>query len=112
MRMVVQRVARASVTVNNTVVAEIGRGLCVLVGITADDDASAVEYMVRKILSTRLWPNAGPDAEGKAWTRSVVQEDLQILCVSQFTLYVPYTARWFITTTCSLAVGASLLVLA
>ena len=84
MRLVLQRVASGKVVVGGVTVGEIkGRGLLVLVGIADADDDKAAEWAVRKILGTRLWE----DAAGKAWARSVQQEGLEVLLVSQFTLH-------------------------
>ena len=97
MRLVLQRVTSASVTVEGQVVGAIGRGVCVLVGITDTDTSSDVEFAARKILNTRLWPSSlrttapsqqsKPDAPVKQWDAAVV--DIQgggVLLVSQFTL--------------------------
>ncbi|XP_055714644.1 D-aminoacyl-tRNA deacylase [Phlebotomus papatasi] len=83
MKAIVQRVTSASVTVDQEVISAIGRGLCVLVGICKDDTAKDVEYIVRKLLNIRLFE----DTSGKRWSKSVLDEQLEILCVSQFTLY-------------------------
>ena len=87
MRLVLQRVTNARVEVEGKTVGEIGRGLLVLGGICDSDDSddgkAAIEWAVRKILGTRLWE----DAAGKAWARSVQQEGLEVLLVSQFTLH-------------------------
>ncbi|XP_053708987.1 D-aminoacyl-tRNA deacylase 1 isoform X1 [Synchiropus splendidus] len=82
MRAVIQRVSRASVTVGGEQVSSIGPGLCVLLGISADDTQKDAEYMVRKILNLRLFE----DEEGRAWSRSVMDRHYEVLCVSQFTL--------------------------
>uniref|UniRef100_A0A0K0CZ22 D-aminoacyl-tRNA deacylase n=1 Tax=Angiostrongylus cantonensis TaxID=6313 RepID=A0A0K0CZ22_ANGCA len=82
MRAIIQRVARASVKVGEEVVGSIGRGVCVLVGISRDDTDDDIEYIVRKILNVRLF-----ESENKRWERSVKDEGLEVLCVSQFTLY-------------------------
>ncbi|KXN72342.1 D-tyrosyl-tRNA deacylase-like protein [Conidiobolus coronatus NRRL 28638] len=84
MRVVIQKVKRASVTVDSNIVGKINRGLCVLVGITHDDTEKDIDYMVKKILNTRVFE----DSEGKHWTKSVKDLDLEVLSVSQFTLYV------------------------
>ena len=55
----------------------------VLCGITHDDNFLDVDNLVPKLLKTRLWENA----EGQAWSTNVVENDYQILLVSQFTLY-------------------------
>ncbi|KAH7697480.1 D-tyrosyl-tRNA(Tyr) deacylase [Aphelenchoides avenae] len=84
MRVVIQRVAAANVTVGQELVSSIGRGVCVLVGISRDDNAEDVEYIVRKILNLRLFSN--PETS-KAWDKSVKDLNLEVLCVSQFTLH-------------------------
>ncbi|XP_076360451.1 D-aminoacyl-tRNA deacylase [Tachypleus tridentatus] len=83
MKAVVQRVMKASVLVNDEVVSSIGKGLCVLIGISRDDTPKDMEYMVRKVLNLRLFD----DANGKRWNHSVKDKGFEILCVSQFTLY-------------------------
>ena len=83
MKAVIQRVSRASVTVDGEVISSIGRGLCVLVGIHRDDTEEQMEFVVRKILNLRVFD----DENGKRWNKSVKDLDLEILCVSQFTLY-------------------------
>lgn len=83
MRAVVQRVIKASVSVDGEVVSSIGRGLCVLIGVCKDDTQKDIEWMVRKILKLRVFE----DSSGKRWTKSVTDYDYEILCVSQFTLY-------------------------
>ncbi|CAI5492311.1 unnamed protein product, partial [Closterium sp. Naga37s-1] len=70
--------------VEGRVVAEIGAGLCVLVGVMAGDGEQDCDYMCRKILNLRLWPN---EKTGKAWDQSVSQRGYEVLLVSQFTLY-------------------------
>uniref|UniRef100_W8BB04 D-aminoacyl-tRNA deacylase n=1 Tax=Ceratitis capitata TaxID=7213 RepID=W8BB04_CERCA len=83
MKAIVQRVTAAKVTVGDELISSIGRGLCVLVGITHSDTEKDVEYLVRKLLALRLFE----DTAGKRWQKSVKDEQLEILCVSQFTLY-------------------------
>ncbi|XP_038125902.1 D-aminoacyl-tRNA deacylase 1 [Cyprinodon tularosa] len=82
MRAIIQRVTKARVTVGEEEVSSIGRGICVLLGISVDDTQRDAEYMVRKILNLRLFE----DENGRAWAKSVVERDLEVLCVSQFTL--------------------------
>ena len=55
----------------------------VLCGITHDDNVLDIENLVPKLLKTRLWE----DSKGKGWATNVVENDYQILFVSQFTLY-------------------------
>ncbi|XP_076033448.1 D-aminoacyl-tRNA deacylase [Oratosquilla oratoria] len=83
MRAVIQRVQKASVCVNGETVSTIGRGLCVLIGIHKNDSRDDMEYMVRKILNIRLFE----DTSGKRWNLSVKDLGLEVLCISQFTLY-------------------------
>ncbi len=81
MRACVQRVARASVTVDNVIVGEIGHGLLVLLGVGHADDEQDVKFMSDKISQLRIFE----DDEGKM-NRSLVQTGGAMLCVSQFTL--------------------------
>ncbi|KAM7360201.1 D-aminoacyl-tRNA deacylase [Cochliomyia hominivorax] len=83
MKAIVQRVTVAKVTVGEELISSIGRGLCILVGITHTDTEKDVEYLSRKLLSLRLFE----DQSGKRWQKSVQDEKFEILCVSQFTLY-------------------------
>ncbi|XP_036375246.1 D-aminoacyl-tRNA deacylase 1 isoform X2 [Megalops cyprinoides] len=82
MKAIIQRVSKASVTVGEEQVSAIGRGLCVLLGISVEDTQKDIDYMVRKILNMRLFE----DENGRAWSRSVMDRELEVLCVSQFTL--------------------------
>lgn len=82
MRAVVQRVTRASVTVNNEVIGEIGNGLVVLLGIARDDTKVEAAYLVEKIAALRIFG----DETGKM-NRSVQDVRGGLLIVSQFTLY-------------------------
>ena len=82
MRAVVQRVRRASVTVDGRVVGAIGPGLLVLLGIGRGDTDGDVAYVAGKIHGLRLFP----DAEGRM-NRSVAEAGGAVLVVSQFTLF-------------------------
>ncbi|CAD5226959.1 unnamed protein product [Bursaphelenchus xylophilus] len=88
MRFIIQRATRASVSVINEsvseLISEIGKGICVLVGIAEGDTDVDIEYGVRKLMNLRLFDN--PES-GKRWDKSVKDLDLEILCVSQFTLH-------------------------
>ena len=80
MRALVQRVSRASVAVDGEVVAAIGSGVLVLLGIAHDDGEDAADRLAGKVRTLRIFP----DAEGR------MNEPLgerEALCVSQFTLY-------------------------
>jgi D-tyrosyl-tRNA(Tyr) deacylase len=82
MRAVVQRVTEASVTVDDETVGRIGRGLCVLLGVTHDDDESIARKMADKIWGLRIME----DDDG-VMNRSVAETTGEVLVVSQFTLY-------------------------
>src|SRR5262245_46157075 len=82
MRAVVQRVKRASVTVDERVVGEIGGGLLVLLGVSKSDRESDADYLIDKVIGLRIFE----DDQGKM-NRSVAEVSGAILMVSQFTLY-------------------------
>jgi len=82
MRIVLQRVSRAAVTVDGEVTGDIGRGYLIFIGIGAGDDKAKAERMADKIKKLRLFA----DADGKT---NLSIEDVHggVLVVSQFTLY-------------------------
>ncbi len=82
MRVVLQRVSRASVSVEGRVVGEIGRGFLVLAGFTPSDGDEQLQWMADKIAGLRLFP----DDEGKM-NRGIGDVGGAVLLVSQFTLY-------------------------
>ena len=82
MRVVLQRVSHARVTVEEKVIGQIQRGFLLLVGVTHDDAIEDMEYLVRKIVQMRIFE----DEEGKL-NRSIQDVGGEILSVSQFTLY-------------------------
>lgn len=82
MRIVLQRVKEAFVTVEGTEVARIGRGLLLLVGIGRGDTEAELSFWAHKIPHLRVFP----DREGK-FNLSLRDVGGEILCVSQFTLY-------------------------
>ncbi|CAI9599821.1 unnamed protein product, partial [Staurois parvus] len=69
-------------TVGEEQVSTIGRGICVLLGISVEDTQKDIDYMVRKILNLRIFS----DDSGKHWSKSVMDKQYEVLCVSQFTL--------------------------
>lgn len=82
MRALIQRVSRASVSVNNEIVGAIDQGLMVLLGIAHDDSMNDIDWLVGKIANMRIFS----DEEGKM-NLSVQDVKGQILVVSQFTLH-------------------------
>ena len=82
MRVVLQRVSQASVTVDGSITGEIGVGLLLLVAFRATDEDETLRWMARKILDLRVFT----DDEGKM-NRSLREVDGGLLVVSQFTLY-------------------------
>jgi D-tyrosyl-tRNA(Tyr) deacylase len=81
LRVVVQRVTSATVTVDDRVTGEIARGLLVLLGVEQNDGPADVQYMATKIRDLRIFP----DAAGKM-NLSVLDRQGAVLVVSQFTL--------------------------
>jgi len=82
MRAVIQRVLKASVTIEATTVAEIGPGLLILLGIEHRDGQDDIAWLSRKVANLRILA----DSEGKM-NQSIVDTGGQILLVSQFTLH-------------------------
>lgn len=82
MKAVVQRVAKASVTVNGQVVGEIGQGLLLLVGIGHEDAEADLAWMADKLTGLRIFED-----DGGKMNLSVLDVGGEILSVSQFTLY-------------------------
>jgi D-tyrosyl-tRNA(Tyr) deacylase len=81
MRLLIQRVKRASVEIEGTIKGAIGKGLLVLVGVTHEDTEEDLEYLAQKLVKIRLFD----DAEG-VMNLDVQQVAGEILVVSQFTL--------------------------
>ena len=82
MRAVVQRVSKASVTVEGQIVGAIGRGLMILLGVTHSDGDEQARWLANKVAGLRIFE----DAEGKM-NRSLLDVGGGALVVSQFTLY-------------------------
>lgn len=81
MRALIQRVTRASVTIDGERVAEIGKGLLVFVGVATEDTEADVDYLVKKTSQLRIF-----DDENGVMNLDVRQVDGEVLVVSQFTL--------------------------
>ena len=69
--------------VDGALVSSIGRGLLILVGIAPEDGPADVDWLARKVLSTRLWPSA----DGRPWALAAPDAGADLLFVSQFTLH-------------------------
>lgn len=82
MRVVIQRAAYASVTIDGALKSKIGKGLFILVGFEAADTTEDVAWITRKVLGLRIF-----DDENGVMNRSVMDIDGEILIVSQFTLH-------------------------
>ncbi len=82
MRVVIQRVTNASVTINKKKVANINTGLLVLLGIVEGDDKNDIDWLVNKILNLRIFPD-----DNGIMNRSILQIEGEAIVVSQFTLH-------------------------
>ena len=82
MRVVLQRVSEASVTIDGKVHNQIGRGMMILVGVEHDDLEEDANWLVEKIAKMRIYP----DSDG-VMNRSIVEAGGEFLVISQFTLH-------------------------
>ena len=82
MRVLLQRVTKASVTIENRIIGQIGPGLVILLGVKQNDTLAAAEYLAHKIVNLRVFQ----DENGK-FNRSALEVGAELLVVSQFTLY-------------------------
>ena len=82
MKILLQRVKKASCTVNNEIIGKIGQGLLLFVGFTDGDTESVIEQMVKKCVELRIFS----DENGKM-NKSLIDINGNILSISQFTLY-------------------------
>jgi len=83
MRAVIQRVRHASVSVNEQLISSIESGLCILLGVHSSDTIQDIQYITNKIINLKLFSSG----DGK-WSTSIMDSpSLQILLISQFTLY-------------------------
>lgn len=85
MRTVIQRVQKASVSVEGKTVSSIGNGLLLLLGIEAADTEEDAQWLCRKVLGLRIF-----DDEAGVMNRSIMDIDGEIIVVSQFTLFASY----------------------
>jgi len=82
MKLVIQRVTNASVTVDNNMVGKIQKGFLVLLGVGPEDTENEVDFLVQKLIKLRIFE----DEKGKM-NLSIKDVDGELLVVSQFTLY-------------------------
>lgn len=82
MRVVIQRVSKASVTINNNRVSAINTGLVILLGITSEDSLEDVDWLCQKIIKMRIFGD-----DNGLMNLSVKDIDADIILVSQFTLF-------------------------
>lgn len=85
MRIVIQRVKRASVTIENTMKSEISAGMLILLGICEEDNETDVDWLVKKVLGLRIF-----DDENGVMNLSIMDVNGEALVVSQFTLFASY----------------------
>jgi D-tyrosyl-tRNA(Tyr) deacylase len=87
MRVLVQRVSRASVTVGDEITGAIDRGLLLLVGVTHGDTAEEADFLAAKTANLRIFEDAAGNMNRSALDLAAAGEEVGILVVSQFTLY-------------------------
>ena len=82
MRVLVQRSGKASVSVDDKVIGKIDEGLVLLVGFTEGDSLEQIEYLAKKVVNLRIFPD-----ENDVMNKSILDFGGSILSISQFTLY-------------------------
>ena len=82
MKAVIQRVTKASVTIDNSLVSQIDKGILLFIGIETSDDSSDIEWLSKKIVNLRIFAD-----ENDVMNKSVLDQNGDILVVSQFTLH-------------------------
>ncbi len=85
MRIVIQRVTQASVTIDEKVKASIGKGYLILLGIEERDGQEDIDWLVKKVINLRVF-----DDENGVMNRSIMDADGEFLVISQFTLFASY----------------------
>lgn len=85
MRIVIQRVTQASVTIDEKVKASIGKGYLILLGIEERDGQEDINWLVKKIINLRVF-----DDENGVMNRSIMDAGGEFLVISQFTLFASY----------------------
>lgn len=82
MRVVIQRVSEASVTVNKQVIGSINQGLLLFLGVEDDDDEKDADYLIKKCMNIRLFND-----ENQVMNLSAIDTQSEFLVISQFTLF-------------------------
>ena len=82
MRVLVQRSGKSSVTIDNKINGKINSGLVLLVGFTEGDGKEQIEYLAKKVVNLRIFPD-----ENDVMNKSILEYGGDILSISQFTLY-------------------------
>ena len=85
MRIVIQRVSHASVTIEGNVKSAIPKGYLILLGICEEDTSEDIDWLVRKVIGLRVF-----DDENGVMNRSIMDVEGEILVISQFTLFASY----------------------
>ena len=82
MKIVIQRVSKAAVSVSNKIEGQISKGFVILVGITEEDTIEDINWLVKKVLNLRIFED-----ENQKMNKSLLDVDGELLLISQFTLY-------------------------
>lgn len=85
MRIVIQRVTKASVTINGNLKSAIGKGYLILLGVADNDTLEDANWLAKKVISLRIF-----DDEAGVMNKSILEAGGEILVVSQFTLLASY----------------------
>jgi D-tyrosyl-tRNA(Tyr) deacylase len=85
MRIVIQRVKHAKVTIDGQVHSSIGQGYLILLGVCDEDSSEDVDWLVRKVIGLRVF-----DDENHVMNRDIIDVQGEILVISQFTLFASY----------------------
>lgn len=85
MRVVIQRVSHASVTIDGNVKSKIGNGFLLLLGIEVSDGNEDIDWLVKKVINLRVF-----DDENGVMNKSIMENGGEFLVISQFTLFASY----------------------
>lgn len=85
MRVVIQRVSHASVTIDGNVKSKIGNGVLLLLGIEESDGEEDIDWLVKKVINLRVF-----DDENGVMNKSILENGGEFLVISQFTLFASY----------------------